>query len=208
MNNEQREKFIALQKSFGITPYVKPNIDYADDPKRLYSNHPYRLTLSLHPTDFDGLCSNEAIKKSDRYEMYMVYDKWSMRETIGPAGEGSTLTKEQVVEVLRIADKIIRGSDRLDRAQIKAIYEMICDVFVAVELREMRDKYNAMTPEERKAEADASFARAMAERERKQAEWDAKSQEEKDREQDEVNEMLAAVRKRMNEAREVMKGGV
>lgn len=61
------------------------------------------------------------------------------------------------------------------------------------------------------AESDALVAKALAE----QAEWDAKPQEEKDRilkerqaEGSDIEDMLAAIRKRRDEAREAMKGGV
>lgn len=61
------------------------------------------------------------------------------------------------------------------------------------------------------AKSDALVAKALAEK----AEWDAKPQEEKDRilkerqaEGSDIEDMLAAIRKRRDEAREAMKGGV
>jgi len=60
--------------------------------------------------------------------------------------------------------------------------------------------------------AEVRWANKQAEIKRKQAEWDAKPQEEKDRiekeQQAEIGEMLDAIRKRREEAQEAMKGGV
>lgn len=110
--------------------------------------HRYTLELPLEDSDYDGLFS--AFKLDDRYRLQRGYDKYTLREM--PL---TTLTMRDVNEVVRFADAVIRDvvrrgvnqefgdyTSKVDlafkKSQIKAIYELLIDLYVAAELAEIR----------------------------------------------------------------------
>jgi len=120
----------------------KLSIKYAGQHNPVLSTYQYQITLPLHPTDYEGLLTK--VKKDGCYQFYQVYSKWMLRG-LDDCADGTSVTCEQVEQVMQIAERIMRGqSEDWDPESIEPapkevfqhVIDVLSDVYAAVDGRD------------------------------------------------------------------------